>query len=289
MKTVGIWANIEKKEVAQLLLDIIYWLESRDCDVLLNNEAALCLNMKSSGDNFQELSEKVDCLMVLGGDGTLLNCARKTAQFGTPLFGVNLGRLGFLTETDLPDLYQALDNLLRGKYKIEERMMLQASIVRNESIVKETYALNDVVITKGGFARIIFLETLVDGELFTTYPADGIIIASPTGSTAYSLSAGGPLVVPGLNLMIVTPICPHVLWARPLVVSMENELKVTLLSSQPEVMLTLDGQQGIKLNQGDSVIVKAAPYRAKFLKLTERSFLNIVRQKLQQGENGEYI
>ena len=287
MKNIGIWANVEKKRVVELLGEIVEWLESRGCYVLMDREAASSLNRNSNGNNWHELAQHADFLLVLGGDGTILNCARLSAPYGTPLFGINLGRLGFLTETELPDLFQSLDKLLKNQYRVEQRMMLQAKVVRDNRTIEETIALNDVVITKSGFARIIMLETLVDDQFFTTYPADGIIITSPTGSTAYSLSAGGPLAVPNIELMIITPICPHALWARPLIISPTSEVKVNLLSDQGEVMLTVDGQHGLKLQQGDSVVINKAPYRAKFLKLTDRNFFGILRQKLKQGDRDD--
>ncbi len=287
MKNIGIWANVEKKRVVELLGEIVEWLESRGCYVLMDREAASSLNRNSNGNNWHELAQHADFLLVLGGDGTILNCARLSAPYGTPLFGINLGRLGFLTETELPDLFQSLDKLLKNQYRVEQRMMLQAKVVRDSRTIEETIALNDVVITKSGFARIIMLETLVDDQFFTTYPADGIIITSPTGSTAYSLSAGGPLAVPNIELMIITPICPHALWARPLIISPTSEVKVNLLSDQGEVMLTVDGQHGLKLQQGDSVVINKAPYRAKFLKLTDRNFFGILRQKLKQGDRDD--
>ncbi len=284
MKNIGIWANVEKKGVLELLVDIIRWLEAKECNVLLDREVAVALDKKPYNSNFPELIQQADMLLVLGGDGTILNCARVSAPYDIPLFGINMGRLGFLTETELPELFVSLDKLLLGNYRVEERMMLQARVIRGEEIIEETIALNDVVITKGGFARIIMLETMVDEQFFTTYPADGIIVASPTGSTAYSLSAGGPLAVPNLELMIITPICPHGLWARPLVISSSSEVKVNLLSDQGEVMLTVDGQYGLKLKQGDSVVISRAPYHAKFLKLADRNFFGILRQKLKQGD-----
>ncbi|MTI84149.1 MAG: NAD(+) kinase [Firmicutes bacterium] len=284
MKNIGIWANVEKKGVLELLVDIIRWLEAKECNVLLDREVAVALDKKPHNSNFPELIQQADMLLVLGGDGTILNCARVSAPYNIPLFGINMGRLGFLTETELPELFVSLDKLLLGNFRVEERMMLQARVIRGEENIEETIALNDVVITKGGFARIIMLETMVDEQFFTTYPADGIIVASPTGSTAYSLSAGGPLAVPNLELMIITPICPHGLWARPLVISSSSEVKVNLLSDQGEVMLTVDGQYGLKLKQGDSVVISRAPYRAKFLKLADRNFFGILRQKLKQGD-----
>lgn len=287
MKVIGVWANAEKEQVIELLAKVTSWLEERQCRVLLNRETATKLGKVTQGEICEDYYQELDCLMVLGGDGTLLNCARFTAPYGTPLFGINLGRLGFLTETELPDLFMSLEKLMAGRYYVEERMMLQARVLRNREIIEETIALNDVVITKSGFARIITLETLVDDQFFAMYPADGLIVASPTGSTAYSLSAGGPLAVPSLELMIVTPICPHALWARPLVISPESEVKVKLLSEQKGVMLTVDGQRGLRLSRGDEVVIDRAPYRAKFLKLSGRSFFSILREKLKQGDRNE--
>lgn len=287
MRTIGIWANMNKKRVVELLTSITQWLESKNCNVLLSKEVASGLGKSSLGMGINELNKYADCLVVLGGDGTLLNCARMTAPYDIPLLGINFGHLGFLTEADIPDLYQSLERLIHDQFNIEERMMLEAKIKRNGNIIEEAIALNDVVLTKSGFARIIQLKTMVDGHFFTAYPADGLIIASPTGSTAYSLSAGGPLVVPNLDLMLITPICPHALWARPLVISSESQVEVILLSEQGQVMLTMDGQQGLKLNRGDSVIIKSSSYRAKFIKLNNQSFFNILREKLKQGDRND--
>lgn len=269
-----------------LLADLVQWLKSRSCTVLLDREAAWIVG-NTTGYSLQEMNERADCLLVLGGDGTLLSCARACAPFGTPLFGINLGRLGFLTETELPDLYSSLDKLFGNRYQIEKRMMLQARIMRGKEVIEETTALNEVVITKGGFARIIMLKVFVDGKYFNTYPADGLIVSTPTGSTAYSMSAGGPLVAPSLDLMIITPVCPHALWARPLIISSHSRVKVILLSEQREAMLTMDGQKGVKLMQGDAVIISRAPYQAKFIKLAGRDFFTILRKKLRQGNIDE--
>ena len=222
--------------------------------------------------------------MVLGGDGTLLNSARLAAPSAVPVFGVNMGRLGFLTEVDMPQLYKALELLLAGEYFIEERMMLEASVIRDGKAFQPLTGLNDAVITKGAFARLIMLDTMVDGRHFNTYHADGVIIATPTGSTAYSLSAGGPLVVPDLDLLLFTPICPHALWARPLVISPHSKVQVTLRSSQGEVMLTVDGQLGMHLQHGDTVRVKRSRNRARFIKLNNQTFFDILREKFKEGD-----
>ena len=277
-------ANLDKPRITYLIRDIAAWLQSRGCQLLLDEKTALVTGLESLGRPQETLIAGSDCIMVLGGDGTLLGCARMVASSGVPIAGINLGRLGFLTEVDLHELYPALERMLAGQYIIEERMMLTARVYRDNQEVKVISGLNDTVISKGAFARLIVLKTVVNREVVGDYPADGLIIATPTGSTAYSLSAGGPLVVPNLDLMLVTPICPHTLWARPLVISADSTVEVTLLSRQGEVMLTVDGQHGVRLRTGDRVKVQRAPFKAKFLKLTSRNFFNILWSKLKEGD-----
>lgn len=284
MKTIGLVANLDKGGVTGLIRDITGWLEDRGCQVLMDEKTALLTGREQQGRNWAGLTGESDCIMVLGGDGTLLGCARMVAAAGVPIAGINLGRLGFLTEVDLPELYPVLDGLLAGQYVVEERMMLTARVFRNDEEVKVISGLNDTVISKGAFARLIVLQVVVNDEVVGAYPADGLIVATPTGSTAYSLSAGGPLVVPNLELMLVTPICPHTLWARPLVIAGDSTVEVTLLSRQGEVMITVDGQHGYRLRTGDRVKVERAEFKAKFLRLTNRSFFNILWNKLKEGD-----
>ncbi|WP_027363441.1 NAD(+)/NADH kinase [Desulfotruncus alcoholivorax] len=284
MKTIGLLSNLEKDKIAPLVDEICTWLGNHDITLLKDEKSACGTTRGTFVCSRREMVERADCLIVLGGDGTLLHSARLAAPFGVPIFGVNLGRLGFLTEVDIPHIHLALERLLAGQYTIEERMMLEAGVIREGQPYEPVTGLNDAVITKGGFARLIVLDTFVDGQHFNTYYADGVIVATPTGSTAYSLSAGGPLVVPHLDLMVVTPICPHALWARPLVIAAGSEVRVTLLSRQGEVMLTMDGQHGMRLNYGDIVKVRRAEHRAKFIKLNNRTFFNILREKLKEGD-----
>jgi len=283
MNTIGIIINLEKPEVLKITRQIVDWLEDHGKKVLVTAAGSTPVKIISCSE--KELAEQADCVIVLGGDGTLLSCARTIGVLGKPIFGVNLGQLGFLTEIELPDLTPALERLISGEFRIEERMMIQAEVFRNGEIICNFYCLNDAVITKGAFARLIRLEISVNNEYVDTYPADGLIISTPTGSTAYSLSAGGPLVAPNLELMIVTPICPHTLYSRSVVVDKDSEVKVKIHVTQAEVMLTLDGQSGIQLMPHDQIVVRKAPFTAKFLKLNQRNFYEILRQKLREGEN----
>ncbi len=284
MKTIGLISNLNKDKITGLLEDIHTWMAGRDVDMLLDEECAQRINWSHGTCPRRELVSRSDCLMILGGDGTLLNSARLAAPSRVPVFGVNMGRLGFLTEVDVPQLFKALDLLLNGEYYIEERMMLEASVIRDKKASLPLMGLNDAVITKGAFARLIILDTVVDRRHFNTYYADGVIIATPTGSTAYSLSAGGPLVVPELDLLLFTPICPHALWARPLVIPPDSEVQVTLQSTQGEVMLTVDGQLGMHLQYGDIVRVKKSNCRARFIKLNNQTFFDILREKFKEGD-----
>ncbi|OPX86558.1 MAG: putative inorganic polyphosphate/ATP-NAD kinase [Pelotomaculum sp. PtaB.Bin104] len=282
MNTIGLVVNLKKKGVVCLVGEIVRWLEGRGCKVLVEEAAAGAIGLARLGTAQNCLVEQAECVIVFGGDGTLLSTTRKVASAEIPIIGVNLGHLGFLTEVDLPEVLPALEKLLSGNYIIDERMMLEAQVYREGQVVEQFVGLNDAVISKGAFARLIMLETYVNEQYVNTYPADGLIIASPTGSTAYSLSAGGPLVTPDLDLMLITPICPHSLWARPLVVAPESVTKVVVLSSHGEVKLTMDGQHGFQLQQHDQVILKRATNKAKFIRLQGRGFFDVLRKKLKE-------
>ncbi|MBE3584679.1 NAD(+)/NADH kinase [Desulfofundulus thermocisternus] len=284
MRNIGLVVNLGKQEVAPLVEQIIDWLTARGCRVVMAHDTASALGHSEMGLPREQLVQIAEVMLVLGGDGTLLRCAREAAPRGIPLLGINFGHLGFLTEIDAPELWPGLEKLLAGRYSVEERMMLEARVLRGGQMVQQVTGLNDAVITKGAFARLIFLETYVDEQLVTTYPADGLIVATPTGSTAYSLSAGGPLVTPELDLMVVTPICPHSLWARPLVIKATSQVKVIIRSKLGEVMLTVDGQQGYKLEFNDMVLIRQSAHRARLIRLKKRSFFYLLRQKLSEGE-----
>jgi NAD+ kinase len=284
VKKVGLSLNTEKERVQTIAKEIINWLESRNCRVYLSDKSAKFLHMEERGLGPEEFAQTIECLIVLGGDGTLLSRSRKVAPYNVPIFGVNLGTLGFLTEVEVGDLEPSLNKLINGQYTIEDRMMLEADVIRNNEKVEVYYGLNDIVITKGALARLINVATYVDNEFVNAFPADGLIVASPTGSTAYSLSAGGPLVVPNLDLMVITPICPHTLYARPMVIAPNSEVKIVMLNNTGEVSLTIDGQHGYRLQSGDEIIVKKAPFSTKLLKLNDRSFFQVMESKLKEGE-----
>ncbi|MFZ5652284.1 MAG: NAD(+)/NADH kinase [Bacillota bacterium] len=276
-------ANLEKRGVENIVGDIRQWLAGRGLRVLLQDG----LQGPYPGAKHlppEEMINEIECLLVFGGDGTILSGARLAARSGVPVLGINLGRLGFLSEIDMPDIHSSLESIVSRDYNIEERMMIEATVLRGGKTIEKSMGLNDAVITKGAFARLIFLKTRVNGEHVSTYPTDGLIVATPTGSTAYSLSAGGPVVTPDLDLMIITPICPHALWARPIVISSDCRVEVELLSDKGEVMLTIDGQHGLNLVKNDIVTVTRSPHKVKFIRLKTRNFFRVLKQKLREGD-----
>lgn len=225
-----------------------------------------------------------DVIIVLGGDGTLLNAARLTSEVQVPVLGVNVGHLGFLTEVETDGLFPALEKLLANEYSLEERMLITASVKRGDQIISTHLALNDFVITRGTFARIIDLSIFVDQQHVTDYVADGVIVATPTGSTAYSLSAGGPIIEPLLESICITPICAHSLAARTVLARPQAQVCLRLNSAAEEVMFTIDGQYGFPLQTGDQVTIKKASKPALFVKLSGRDFFQVLHTRLKMPQ-----
>ncbi|KUO50542.1 MAG: NAD(+) kinase [Desulfitibacter sp. BRH_c19] len=283
MKKIGFIVNLRKESAPKIAHQVIQWLIKNNIEVYLTTETADILSLPEYGVKTDDMFSMSECILVLGGDGTLLNTARCVAGKNIPLLGINLGQLGFLTELEVDKLIYGLEELVSGHYHIEERMMLKADVYRNGKITGNFHALNDIVITKGAFARMIEMNTYVDSEFLTNYPADGLIISSPTGSTAYSLSAGGPIVSPDIDVIIITPICPHTLYARPVIISHNQSVRVVLVSDSGEIMLTVDGQDGFLLDAKDEVIVNKSNLTTRLIKLRNRSFYAILREKLKDG------
>ncbi|MBW2038219.1 MAG: NAD(+)/NADH kinase [Deltaproteobacteria bacterium] len=281
MERIGIIAKRNKPEAFKVVKDLIEWSKDKRVECFIDPEMAKFIRHPSLDKEQMPLS--VDMVVVLGGDGTLLAAARTIQKRRVPILGVNLGGLGFLTAITLDELYPMLDNILRGDYKSDERMLLKARIWRKEKVIDEFTVLNDVVINKGALARIIELETSVDHEYLTTFRADGLIISTPTGSTGHSLSAGGPIVYPSLQCIIITPICPHTLTNRPIIVPEEATIRVTLCSKGEEVFLTLDGQVGFKMEVNDRVEVKKEEEFITLIKSPSKGYFEVLRTKLMWG------
>lgn len=282
--TVGLFPNTNKQTVVTVLNRMIQYFQERGVRVLLPKDAAGKVGYPDLGCSQQNILKDISVGITVGGDGTLLNTAREIASAGIPICGINMGKLGFLTEIELPDLILSLDKLINGEYQIEEHLMLDAMIIRKNRTIHVSSALNDVVISKNGVSRMIKFNLSIDNELTANYAADGLIIATATGSTGYSLSAGGPIINPLLKVMVLTPICSHTLHVRPLVVSDEEEIKVEMIANQEDVVLTIDGQTIYSLLPNDTVLVKRSSFGAKFIRLNNRSYYETLRTKLWRSE-----
>jgi len=278
---VGIIAK-PKKPADEIVKELVSWLKERDIEAVLDEETASLAGLESQYKK-SDIPEICDFIVVLGGDGTLLSVARLVYGSDVPILAVNLGSLGFLTEVTLDELYPMLEKVIEGEYTTDERTMLEALVFRHGEKIAEYRVLNDVVIHKGTLARIIQLETKIDGLYLTTYRADGLIIATPTGSTAYSLAAGGPILYPCVPALILNPICPFTLSQRPIVIDDSSVIEVTLLTENEDVFVTLDGQVGFALMARDVVHVKKAEKKIKLIKNPYRNFFEVLRTKLRWG------
>ena len=284
MKRIGVVARAGAVGAQAVIAELLAWLAARGHAVVLEKETAgLVPAAAAPSVGKAELPGQVDLIVVLGGDGPLLSMARAVGDQGIPLLGVNLGGLGFLTATTLEEMLPALEAWLAGRMAVDERMMLAARVLRQGRALGEYAALNDVVITKAAMSRIIDFSVSVDGQFATSYRADGLIISTPTGSTAYSLSAGGPILWPGMDAIVLTPICSHTLTNRPIVVPGAQRVEVTILTDE-EVMVTMDGQVGVNLRARDAVEARRAAARIRLVRFPQQSFFSVLRAKLKWGE-----
>lgn len=247
MTKVSIITNLSKDNNLAMTRKIVNWLENNDCQVLLPEEVGFKIDRKDITYKSEEMYRICDFAIILGGDGTLLGVARECINYETPLLGVNMGHLGFITEVEVKDVFTALEKIMNKEYTIEDRLMLEAQVIKDKVKVDKFYCLNDFGITKGMLARIITLKVFVNDEYVDTYNADGIVISTPTGSTAYSLSAGGPILNPKIEAIIITPICCHSLSARSIIISKDEIVKIDVADNSQCVYLTTDGQKDISL------------------------------------------
>jgi NAD+ kinase len=282
-KSIGILTKPKFPEVKTTLQRVVSWLRERHIDVLLDTTSASLLAEKG-GIQKTELAGKADVLLVLGGDGTMLNAARLAGERGIPILGVNMGGLGFLTEVRLENLYPSLERVFANEFVLDERLMLKTHVHRHGETVAQGVVLNDVVISKGTLARMIELSISIQGRFVTNLRGDGLIVSTPTGSTAYSLSAGGPIINPAVHSLILTPICPHTLTHRPLIVQGNVEIEVTLTSKDDGAMATLDGQVGVSLTQGDTVALRISEHKTRLIRFPETNYYDVLREKLKWGD-----
>ena len=282
-KSVGILTKPKFPENKSTLHDVVTWLRARSIDVILDTTSAILLG-EEGGYQKSHLASKADVLLVLGGDGTMLNAARLAGERSIPILGVNMGGLGFLTEVRLENLYPSLERVFANDFVLDERLMLRTHIHRHGETVGQGVVLNDVVISKGTLARMIELKIAIQGRFVTNLRGDGLIVSSPTGSTAYSLSAGGPIIDPAVQSLILTPISPHTLTHRPLIVPGNAEIDVTLTSKDDGAMATLDGQVGVAITQGDSIVIQTSEHRTQLIRFPESNYYDVLREKLKWGD-----
>jgi NAD+ kinase len=285
---VGLAAKRGLTAAAGVIAELAGWLEARDVRAVFEEETALLAGVPPdrptvSRDN---LPRECDLIVVLGGDGTLIGMAGRIAAAGAdvPILGVNYGSLGFLTEITLAELYDALEAALKGRAVLEARAMLTCRTVRQHAVYADHAVLNDIVITKGALSRIIEISVTVGEAPVTRFRADGLIIASPTGSTAYNLAAGGPIVHPAVDAMLLTPIAPHTLTNRPVVIPAASDVHVRpIMDAQDEVFVTFDGQRGFALHPNDLITIRRAPRPLRMVKSSQRSYFDLLREKLKWG------
>jgi len=279
---VGIIGKRNNTEVYNIVRDLVKWLEEKGVEYLVDSELGKSLKLDNTVKQ-ADIPKHVELVIVFGGDGTFLSVSKQVNEYNIPILGINSGGLGFLTEFTLNELYPIMEKIIEDDYEIEERGMLSASVYKKNKKFGSYTVLNDLVINNGKVSRIIDLAIYAEGNLITTFKADGIIFSTPTGSTAYSLSAGGPIVHPTLPVTLITPICPHILTNRPLVVSNEMEITVKVLTVGSSY-LTLDGQETVKLELNDEIKLKKSDSTVKLIKSPFRDYFSILKTKLMWGE-----
>jgi NAD+ kinase len=281
MKKIGIIAKRGEPEAIKAVKDLLRWMKGKNFKFFIESEVAKAL--KITGYSRKEIPSISDIIIVFGGDGTLLSVARLVGKLGVPILGVNLGGLGFITEISRDDIRKEINKVFSGNYSFEERIMLLADVYRKGRKIVKQNALNDVVLNKSALSRMFEFDISINDQYVSTFRADGLIVSTPTGSTAHSLSAGGPILYPTLESFLMTPICPHALTSRPIVLPDTFVLEATVKSGD-DVYLTLDGQVGFPLKVRDRIKIRKADYKTKFIVLHDRDYFQILRTKLKWGE-----
>jgi len=283
MKSAAIISKPSKPELAGILPELLSWFHKRGYKLYLDQETAQYIDgeevlaRKNIGDRHPDFA------LVLGGDGTLLSAARAVSHQGVPILAVNLGSLGFLTEVPLGEMFSTLEAVESGSCPVEQRAVLDCTAFRGSEQLAHHFALNDVVVNKSAISRLVDFDLLIDGAFVFNYKADGVIIATPTGSTAYSLAAGGPVMMPSVQSFVVTPVCPHALTHRPLVVPDKAQIELRVETGAEEAFLSIDGQVGVPVRQGDRVLCHRAEHTVKLMRV-RRTFFDVLRNKLKWGQ-----
>jgi NAD+ kinase len=283
-KKIGIISKPKKTEIREIVPGLVEWLRARQIEVFFDKETGAILEDGGKCLTRNELPGKVDLIIVLGGDGTLLAAARALDRKNVPILGVNLGGLGFLTVISTEELYPALEGVLSGTYRSEKRVRIEGELVRADEVLSTFRALNDVVLNKGAIARILDFDVSVDGTFISTFKSDGLIVSTPTGSTAYSLAAGGPIIAPSVESFLVTPICAHTLTYRPLVLRDTSLIEVVVKSQREAAYLTVDGQIGFATHSEDILRLRKSESFVELIQPATKHYFGILRDKLMWGE-----
>ncbi len=288
IKRIGVIVKPHQPDALETLCRLTEWLNQRGITIVgppaiererIEHETGCAVKVV----NEDELAQQVDLMLVLGGDGTMIATARMIGDAQVPVIGVNYGGLGYLAEFPLEELFPALESILAGPFCVEQRLMLRVELWRGEELVTRNRVLNDVVVNKSALARIVEIEAYLNDQFVNLFRADGLIVATPTGSTAYNLSAGGPIIYPSMHAIVITPICPFTLSNRPLVVPDESIIKVRLVTENEEVALTLDGQVGFPLTAGDRVVIRKSNSAFNLVQPPTRNYFDVLRNKLKWG------
>ena len=282
IKKIGVFCKPKAPSASNILGKLIPWLRKKNYLIFLDTSTAAIIGETSTHDK-RGVSEQADLLIALGGDGTLLGVARAAYPYSVPILAVNLGSLGFLAAISIEELYPTLENILAGKFEIENRMLLNACVWRNGDKVENHNVLNDIVINKSVVARVINLQVFVNDQYMTSYRADGLIIATPTGSTAYSLSAGGPIIHPSMHTLVLSPICPLMLTNRSILIPDQSVIQVKLSGKYDDVRITLDGQEGYDMKAEDILEIKKTKTTLQLIRGPNKNYYQILRDKLHWG------
>jgi len=283
MKSAAIFSKPAKPELAQIVPELLRWFQEHDYKVVVDHETAAYASGPEVVERSAVAARSPKFVVVLGGDGTLLAAARAVARAGIPVLGINLGSLGFLTEVPLADLYSTLTGMDQNKCGTELRSMLDCQLLREGKCVAQYHALNDVVVNKSAIARLADFDLYIDQDFVSNYKADGLIVATPTGSTAYSLAAGGPVLMPSVEGFVITPVSPHALTHRPLVVRDSVEISIVVKAAEENAFLSVDGQVGMPLLEGDRVTCRKSQHKVQLLRM-KRTFFDVLRTKLKWGQ-----
>ena len=283
IKNIGLILNTSKEKAYQVAEKVLNWLQQRDIKVIIEEKAAVEMKQIDKKATCEEMKTKVDLIILFGGDGTFLYTSQHFVGTDIPLLGINLGKLGFLTEIETDELYQTLAQIINGNFEVEKRMLLDAKVKRNEKLVHESFALNDVVVNRGANARMVNIQLFINDEFVNSYRADGLIMATPTGSTAYNLSAGGPIINPQIRAIIITPICPHTLYVRPMVISEKENLKIVISGENNEMKITTDGNKVYDLINNDEIHITASNKSISMVNFPDKTFYTILHEKMRSG------